>query len=215
MKARPEAGHPGKRETMANRLRRNMTEEEFDNGYWYAEELKAFAKDIGIPSTSVLRKDELERSIKHFFKTGKKSTLVKRNLKKEAAKDVHLGLTLNRAVVNYTNDSETKGFIIREAKKKDPDFRERSGARYRLNRWREEQLSKGRCIVYGDLVDQFVSLNKGDRKYDRIASARYINFLSDYLREIPGSTLPDAIEAWNMLKSKNVPKTFSGWMQLG
>ena len=27
-----------------------MTETEFDNGYWYAEDLKKFAEKIGVPS---------------------------------------------------------------------------------------------------------------------------------------------------------------------
>ena len=37
-----------------------MTVTQFDNGYWYATEIKAFAKTIGIPSVNKLRKDELE-----------------------------------------------------------------------------------------------------------------------------------------------------------
>jgi hypothetical protein len=36
-----------------------MTEEEFDNGYWYALEVKAFAVELGILSAAKLRKDEL------------------------------------------------------------------------------------------------------------------------------------------------------------
>ena len=47
-----------------------MTEEQFDNGYWYAVEIKAFADDLGIPAASMLRKDELEELIKHFLRTG-------------------------------------------------------------------------------------------------------------------------------------------------
>ena len=38
-----------------------MTLTEFDNGYWYATELKEFAEAIGIPSATKLRKDELEK----------------------------------------------------------------------------------------------------------------------------------------------------------
>jgi len=37
-----------------------MTSTQFDNGYWYATEIKNFAKRIGIPFASKLRKDELE-----------------------------------------------------------------------------------------------------------------------------------------------------------
>jgi hypothetical protein len=38
-----------------------MTSTQFDNGYWYAIELKDFAERIGIPSASKLGKDELGR----------------------------------------------------------------------------------------------------------------------------------------------------------
>jgi SAP domain-containing new25 len=48
-------------------LSKSMTERQFDNGYWYAVEIKAFANEIGIPLASKLRKDELEKLIKHFF----------------------------------------------------------------------------------------------------------------------------------------------------
>jgi hypothetical protein len=47
-----------------SRLSKNMTVAEFDNGYWYAAEMKDFAQMIGIPHASKLRKDELGRSIK-------------------------------------------------------------------------------------------------------------------------------------------------------
>ena len=47
-----------------------MTETEFDNGYWYAAELKDFAVKVGIPSANKLRKDELEKALKHFIRTG-------------------------------------------------------------------------------------------------------------------------------------------------
>src|SRR6266851_5227912 len=46
-----------------------MTSAQFDNGYWYATELKDFAERIGIPSARKLRKDELERPIKVFLQT--------------------------------------------------------------------------------------------------------------------------------------------------
>jgi len=63
-----------------------MTETQFDNGYWYAVELKEFAKQLGIPSVSKLRKDELELSIKHFLRSGKIIIPTKRNLKKKASR---------------------------------------------------------------------------------------------------------------------------------
>lgn len=55
---------------MGKELSKNMTEKEFDNSYWYAKELKEFAKKIGVSNSSKLRKDELEPLIKHFLGTG-------------------------------------------------------------------------------------------------------------------------------------------------
>ena len=49
------------------KLSKSMTEEQFDNGYWYAIEVKALADEIGIPLASKLRKDEIEELIKHFL----------------------------------------------------------------------------------------------------------------------------------------------------
>lgn len=57
-----------------------MTSTQFDNGYWYATELKDFAERIGIPSASKLRKDELERAIKIFLHTGRIESSPKRSL---------------------------------------------------------------------------------------------------------------------------------------
>jgi hypothetical protein len=136
-----------------------MTIAQFDNGYWYATEIKHFAKAIGIPSVSKLRKDELEKAIKLFLETKRVASPTKRTLSKSGIRDIEKGLSLRLAVVNYTGNRETKDFIVREAKKLVPDLKRKSGARYRLNRWREEQLTKGIKITYGDLVKQYVKLN--------------------------------------------------------
>ena len=136
-----------------------MTQAQFDNGYWYATELKEFAKTIGIPSASRLRKDELEKAIKVFLKAGKIESPAKRSLSTSGIKDVEQGLSLSLPVAVYTNNKETKDFLEREAQKLVPGLKRKSGARYRLNRWREEQLVKGVKLSYGDLVKEYVRLN--------------------------------------------------------
>jgi hypothetical protein len=55
---------------MANALSPKMTLREFENGYWYREQLKDFAARIGIPAATKLRKDELEKAIVVFLRTG-------------------------------------------------------------------------------------------------------------------------------------------------
>jgi hypothetical protein len=61
-----------------------------------------------------------------------------RRLSTPGIRDVERGLRLDRPVVVYTNDRETKDFLEREARKLDPHVKRKSGARYRLNRCREE-----------------------------------------------------------------------------
>jgi hypothetical protein len=68
-----------------------MTSTQFDNGYWYATELKAFAERIGIPSASKMREDELERAVKVFLQTGRIESPTKRSLSTSGVRDVERG----------------------------------------------------------------------------------------------------------------------------
>ena len=116
------------------------------------------------------------------------------------------GAPLDLAVVLYTNDRETKAFLEREARRLDPTFKRRSGARYRLNRWRDAQLTRGARITYRDLVKEYVRLNRPETTHRRVPSGRYINFLSDFMAANPGATMAAAIRAWKTVKSMNAPK---------
>ena len=69
------------------KLSKSMTVEQFDNGYWYALEIKAFADDIGIPAASKLRKDELEELIKHFLRTGSIRKPTRKTLTRSGVRD--------------------------------------------------------------------------------------------------------------------------------
>src|SRR5437016_9061989 len=177
-----------------------MTLSEFDNGYWYATELKEFAETIGIPSAGKLRKDELEKAIKLFLKSGKAKNPAKRNLSMSGIKDIERGLRLDLPVALYTNDKATKDFLEREAQKLAPGLKRKSGVRYRLNRWREEQLIKGVKLSYGDLVREYVRLNLSKKPFAQIPIDCYINFMSDFLAAERGATWEQALRAWKKLK---------------
>lgn len=194
-----------------DKLSKNMTITEFDNGYWYATEIKDFAQSIGIPHANKLRKDELGRSIKHFLETGKVELPTKRSLTKSGIKDLERGLSLDLPIVHYTSNRATKDFIHREAQKIAPGLRRKSGTRYRLNRWREEQLTKGRKITYGDLVQEYVKLSQRDEPFEPIPYDCYINFLSDFLGAEKDATRADAMAAWKQLKRMNARKNYQGW----
>ena len=190
-----------------------MTETEFENGYWYATELRAFATTIGIPSASKLRKDELEKAITHFIRTGQSRNLVKRGLVKSGPRDVDKGLRLDLPIVHYTSSKETKDFIQREASRIQPGFKRASGTRYLLNRWREAQISSGRRITYGDLVKEAIRLNQTKQGPLRIEHGRYINFISDFMRANKNASHADAVRAWHELKTMDAPKTFAAWVK--
>ncbi len=188
-----------------------MTLSQFENGYWYAIQLKEFGKAIGIPSASKLRKDELERAIRSFLVTGKARNPTKRNLSTSGIKDVERGLSLELAVVRYTNDKETKSFLEREARKCVPGLKRKSGVRYRFNRWREEQLVNGVKLTYRDLVEEYVRLNQTEQRFAQIPHGRYINFMSDFLAAEKGATREQAMKAWKKLKALDVPKNYRAW----
>jgi hypothetical protein len=197
---------------MANALSPTMTVREFENGYWYLNQLKNFGERIGIPAAKKLRKDELERAIAAFLRTGNAVLPTRRSLRKIGVKDVERGLNLKLRIENYTSNRETKEFIVEHARTMAPNVREKSGVWYRLNRWREEQITSGEHPTYGDLVRHYIVLNKMQR-FERVSHGRYINFVADFLEADKRAKRADAIAAWTELKKLDVPKDYVSWVK--
>jgi hypothetical protein len=187
-----------------------MTEEQFDNGYWYAEELKSFARDLGIKRASTLRKDQLEKALRTWLRSG---VLQGQNIapKRHGVRDFELGLRLDLPVTNYTSNKATKDFIVAEARKIVPGFKRKSGTRYLLNRWREEQIAAGRKLTYRDLVQQAITLNRTKSGPLRLEHGRYMNFISDFMAANPGARHADAVRAWAEVKRIDGRKTYETW----
>ena len=188
-----------------------MTLREFAHGYWYREQLKEFAERLGIPSAAQLRKDELERAIAVFLRTGTAAVPTKRALRKTGIRDLERGLTMRRRIEHYTSRRETKDFIRAQAARLAPDVRQKSGCWYRLNRWREEQITSGVRLTYGDLVRQYIALNRMER-FEQIPIACYNNFVADYLEANPGAARHEVIAAWEEVKTLDVPKDYRSWV---
>jgi hypothetical protein len=197
---------------MPHALSPTMTLRDFENGYWYLEQLKNFAKRIGIPAAKRLRKDELEEAIVAFLRTGKAALPTKRSLRKTGVRDVERGLNPKLRIENYTSNRETKAFIVKQAHRMAPEVREKSGVWYRLNRWREEQITSGKHPTYGSLVRQYIALNKMPR-FEKIPHVRYINFVAEFLAADDGATRAEAIAAWADLKEFDVPKDYASWVK--
>ena len=193
------------------KLTKQITEAAFDNGYWYANEIKAFAKEIGIAHSSKLRKDELEKLIKIFLRTGKVPSATRKNIIKEGIKDLDKGLDKSLPVVNYSSNKQTKGFVISEALKRVSDLKVKPGVWYRLNRWRDEQMTNELQITYGDLIQQFIKLNENEDKFEKAAVGRYINFVAEYLANEQNATRAQAISEWKKLKLLDIPKDYTSW----
>jgi hypothetical protein len=194
---------------MAAALSPTMTPRDFESGYWYLDQLKNFADGIGIPAAKKLRKDELEKAIVVFLRTGKATVPTKRSLRKTGVKDVERGLGLKRRIEHYTSNRKTKDFLIEQARLMAPEVREKSGVWYRLNRWREEQITSGQRPTYGDLVRRYIALNKMER-FAKIPYRCYINFVAEFLATERG-TRSEAIAAWTELKELDVPKDYASW----
>lgn len=200
--------------TFEPRLSPSLSVDDFDRGYWYATELTRFATRFGIPRAANLRKDELERAIRTFLASGRIRRSAGRPESRPGTRDVERGLTMARRVVVYTSDNTTKAFLEAQARRIDPAFVRRSGARYRLNRWRERQMARHRKITYGDLVKAYVRLCGSPKAFARVPHARYINFVSDFRGAHPGATFGGAVRAWHTVRRLPVPKTYRAWRAL-
>ena len=188
-------------------LHKNITQEEFINGYWYSTELKDFAKEIGIRNYLKLRKDELENIIICFIKTGK---IEENDIKKSVSKTLDK-LSLDTVIENYKNNKQTKEFILKETFKIKPHLKIKSGSSYWLNRWREGKTKNGIKIKYEDLINEFIKLNLCKGKLPQIPSTKMNNFIMDYLKNETNSKRKDAMEEWYKLKELDIPKDYGSW----
>ncbi|PHM38983.1 hypothetical protein Xmau_03150 [Xenorhabdus mauleonii] len=137
-----------------------MSQEEFDGSYFYAKELQAFAKTLGI-TVGNLKKNELELHIKaHLFGYSGELPVAVPNRKNSAARDL---LTLDTLVVNYISDKKTKSFLLAAVEQQFGALADKSGQWYWLNHWRKQCIGEGKTITYGDLVAHLASLKKKAR----------------------------------------------------
>ena len=194
-------------------LHREMSVEEFDNGYFYAAELKAFARDLGI-TVGNFRKFELEELIREFLQTGKvpdrKPVLPRKTGK---ARDV---LKVDTTVSNYVGDKKTKAFLLELVYAEAPGLSQKSGQWYWLNDWRRKRQEARECFTYGDLADHLRTLMQTKGRLPRCPSARMNNFITDFMADPAnaGTSRKEVLEAWNWLKEQPGPKTYGGFCNL-
>ena len=191
-------------------FRSSMSVEEFDDGYFYAAELKAYARQIGI-AVGRLRKLELEALIRDFLRTGiVPSPTPEPRRRTGEARD---RLAAGTVVRNYVDDRRTKDFLRALVHAHAPSLRDKSGQWYWLNDWRRRQLRAGRRITYADLGNRLLELLRTEGRLPRIPAARFNNFITDYRADPAnkGKSRADAVAAWEHIKSVPGPKTYAAY----
>ncbi|OZG72730.1 hypothetical protein BTA51_14500 [Hahella sp. CCB-MM4] len=185
-----------------------MSVEEFEKGYFYATELKAFAKELGI-DVGTLRKNEVEDHIKARL-SGSKDTPLPKSVSNRKTGGSRDRLLPDSYVVNYVSDKATKAFLKEEISKRDPDLKDKSGQWYWLNDWRKEQIRNNRKITYRELIDRLYELMTTKGRLPRIPSTRFNNFITDFLAdpENEGATRQEAMDEWERLKKMPVQKNY-------
>jgi len=187
-----------------------MTVKEFDGGYFYAAELKSFAREIGI-RVGNLRKLELEGLIREYLRTGLvPSHKLIPPRKAGAARDA---LRADNLVVNYVGDGKTKAFLRAIIADRHPELRDKSGQWYWLNDWRRKQQEGKRRFSYQDLANRLYELMTTEGRLPQIPSARMNNFITDF-RDDPanaGASRAEVMKAWEELKEQPGPNTYEAY----
>ena len=196
-----------------SKLRPSMSVEEFEDGYFYAAELKAFARQLGIP-VGRRHKLELEALISEFLRTGT-VPLAKPEPDRRSGKSRD-SLAPETIVRDYVDDRRTKAFLRDLVHARVPQLKDKSGQWYRLNEWRRSQLRAGQRITYADLGNRLLELMRWEGRFPRIPAGRFNNFVADFWADPrnKGKSRAEAVAAWEYIKSVPGPKTYQAYAAL-
>ena len=106
------------------KLRASMSVEEFDDGYFYAADLKAFARQLGIP-VGRRRKLELESLIRGVLRTG--MVPLAKPVPDRRSDEERDRLAAETIVQTYVDDRRTKAFLRDFVHACSPSLRDKSG----------------------------------------------------------------------------------------
>ncbi len=196
-----------------DRLRPSMSVEEFNDGYYYAADLKVFARQLGI-AVGRRHKLEVEASIREFLRTGS-VPLARPEIGQRRGKQRD-ELAAGTIVRNYVDDRSTKAFLLDLVHARAPSVKDKSGQWYWLNNWRRTQLQSGTNITYADLADRLLELMCTEGRLPRLPAARFNNFITDFRTDPVNKrkSRTEAVAAWEHIKSVPGPKTYEAYAAL-
>ena len=196
-----------------SKLRPSMSVEEFDSGYFYSADLKAFARQLGI-AVGQRHKLEIEALIRDFLRTGT-VPLAKPEPRRQRGGERDK-LAAETVVHSYVDDRSTKAFLLDLVHAGVPSVEDKSGQWYWLNSWRRTQVESGARITYADLANELLRLMRTEGRLPQIPSARFNNFITDF-RADPvnkGNSRSEAVAAWEHIKAVPGPKTYAAYAAL-
>lgn len=194
-------------------LRPDMSVEEFDDGYFYAADLKDFARELGIPVGN-RRKIELEELIREYLATGRVPT--RKPVPPRTAGQPRDRLAPDVVVTNYVGDKTTKAFLLECVRAEAPQARDKSGQWYWLNDWRREKQEARARFTYRDLANRLRELMQTEGRLPQIPSARMNNFITDFRADpsSPAASRDQVMAAWQWLKQQPGPNTYAEYRRL-
>lgn len=186
---------------------------EFNNTYYYAEELKAFARTQSIRIGN-FRKIELEGLIREFLTTGTVPDAKPVLPRKQGQPSDEL--SAETIVTNYVGDKTTKGFLLQLVEVQNPNVKPKSDQWYWLNDWRRKQQKASSSFTYQDVANKLLDLMQTSGRLPQIPYARMNNFITNF-RADPANydaNRETAMKAWELVKNTNGPKTYETYRNL-
>lgn len=202
------AGNPSSGGGPTGSLRPDMSVEEFDDGYFYAADLKRFAREVGV-TVGNRRKIELEALIREYLATGRVPS--SKPVLPRTAGQRRDRLAPDVVVTNYVGDKSTKEFLLACVHAVAPGLKAKSGQWYWLNDWRREKQEAHARFTYRELANRLRELMQTEGRLPQIPSARMNNFITDF-RDDPSSpawSRGQLMEAWRWLKRQPGPNTYA------
>ena len=191
-----EHGFGPKKPTLTNTLPATV----FKQHYYDKKELVKFCRSVAI-STSGLKND-LNNKIELYLRTGQISA--EKPKKNIAIPDSNTGLSLNKIVVSYKSDLDTRRFFMKHI----PEF---TGFSALVQKQTKQRLADGEEFTYGDIIEMHKNFlkNKAAGKVTTVAhdSCQFNQFYIDYSHDL-SHKVHAAKEAWILIRESPGEKTY-------
>ena len=189
---------------------------DFHGFYWYLNELTAFCRQYGLPSTG--QKHELVKSVEHYLGTGKRASgpkPAKNPLRRIGRVSPEGPITLETPVTEaYKCDDRTRAF-----------FKSILGEHFHFTahqqQFRREKMRRGEALTYGDLAREWTA--ERERRKDphyksQIAGSwQYNQFVRDFAADKEknsGKRISAAAKAWNLIRAHRGPHTYAEFVRI-